>query len=859
MKKCYPLMSKVLFVLLVAMIPMIGFSQETVKKDTVKNKTSHLAPSYKYWYVQAFGGIMQFNGDLSKNLLWNFGKVNSANYNFGGSGYNYGLLVGKSFSRVMGLRLRFAHGQVQSEVNQKFVDTTYVSRWFRAFPWETDLQVTINWLNWILGYKPERVFSSYIIGGIGIDQTIGHMDNTLTGQTIGWIGQSPSGSAGQLPGVVGNSSGIAGHDLAFKASAGLGFEINIEKHWSVNPEFIWRWRSDDNMDMTIGGAKAVKKDMYSGATLGLTYKFAYAGGCIGDMDKNYSLVKYETTPPVLSEKGDSIMVTVKGSFPEKYFCPTAAMIWQPVLKWDSGQYELKPIDLKGEKVSGDGILIPYKKGGTFTYTYVFPYNPKMNTSELVVAPIAYEAKEKVILKKEDVKVKAKFVDLQSRDLAPGVIYTPTRIMNDQTTLIADHGYQKEVIVSKAGIIYFKKNKYDLDLKFGINKTDPAKAALNDLSAFLSQGWKIKNIEIDGWASPEGEETFNAGLSENRAKTANKYVIDWYQAKVKEANKDNKDKKAVKALVAAAGTDVSFAVNWHGPDWDGFLKTVQNSDFKDKAKVLNVINSAGTNLKKEQEIRNMILIYPEIEENMLPPLRRAIIKVNEYEPRFSDAELSQYAVSNPEKLKVEELLYAGTLTTDPATKLTIYANAARLFPDNWKALNNAAVANINKGNLDQALNLLTKAQGIAPNNGIIENNLGVVYAKMKDYKKADAQFKKAQQLGENTNYNQGTLQIPKGDYQKAQTLLGNATCTYNLGLAQLVAGNTAAAETTLKCAPQTPDTYYLLAIIGSRKADTKMLYDNLMKACQDPNLKAQAKGDREFYNYANTPEFQGIVK
>lgn len=852
-------MSKVLIALLVAMMPFVAFSQDTGKKDTTAAKGRNLAPSYKYWSVQAFGGLMQFNGDLSKNLMWNFGKVNSTNYNYGGSGYNYGIAVSKQFTRVMGLRLRFAHGQVQSEVDHKFVDSTYVSRWFRAFPWETDLQLTVNWLNWILGYKPERVFTSYLIGGVGLDQTIGHMDNTQTGQVIGWIGQSPDGSAGATPGVVGNSSGIAGHDLTFKTSLGLGFEINIEKHWSINPEFIWRWWSNDNMDMTKGGAAAVKNDMYSGATLGLTYKFAYAGGCIAQMEKNYSLVKYETTPAVLTEKGDSVMVTVKGSFPEKYFCPTGTMQWQPVLKYEGGQYELKPIDLKGEKVSGDGILIPYKKGGTFSYTYVFPYKPEMNTSELVVAPIAYESKDKMVLKKEDIKVKAKFVELPSRDLAPGVIYTPTRIVNDQTPLIADHGYQKEVIVSKTGIIYFKKNKYDLDLKFGINKTDPAKAALNDLAAFLSQGWKLKNIEIDGWASPEGEETFNQGLSENRAKTANKYMIDWYKGKVKEANKDNKDKKAVKALVDSAGKDVSFAVNWHGPDWDGFLKTVQASDFKDKAKILNVINSAGSNLKKEQEIRNMILIYPEIEENMLPPLRRAIIKANAYEPRFTDAELSQFAVSNPEKLKVEELLYAGTLTTDPATKLTIYNNAARLFPDNWKALNNAGVANINQGNLDPALNLLNKAAEKSPNNGIVENNLGVVYAKMKDYKKAEEKFKKAQQLGENTNYNQGVLQIPKGDYQKALTLLGNATCTYNLGLAQLVSGNTAAAETTLKCAPQTPDTYYLLAVIGARKADTKMLYDYLMKACQDPNLKAQARGDREFYSYANTPEFQGIVK
>ena len=858
MKKCYHLLSTVLIALLVAMIPLVSSAQDEAKKEETA-KVKNVAPSYNYWSVGAFGGLMQFNGDLSENLLWNFKSSKNGTYGYTGSGYNYGIAVTKQFTRVMGLRLRFAHGQLQSEVDGKYVKdqvapgNTLTSEWFRAFPFESDIQVTINWLNWILGYKPERLFSSYLIAGFGADQTIGHKVNTLTGVHEAWIGQKDKSNN------LGNTNGIGGHDLMYKASAGIGFDFNIHKHWSIPVEVIWRWRGDDLLDMTTGGAKEVKNDMYSGITLGLTYKFGYRGGCLSTMEKNYPMVKYETTPPVLSEKGDSVQVTVKGTFPEKYFCPTGVMHWQPVVKYEGGQYELKAITLKGEKVSGDGIMIPYKAGGTFTYTQVFPYKPEMATSELVVAPIAYEAKEKVVLKKEDIKTKAKFADLPERLLAPGIIYTPTRIMLDMTTMIADHGYQKEVIVSKEGVIYFKKNKYDLDLKYGINKTDPAKNALTELQNFIKQGWKLKNIEIDGWASPEGEETFNANLSENRSKTGNKYMIDWYKQQVKEANKDNKDKKAVKAMVEAAGSDVTFVMNHHGPDWNGFLQNVQASNVKDKDKILNVINSSANQLKKEQEIRNMILIYPEIEENMLPPLRRAIIKANCYEPRFTDAELSSMALNTPEKLKVEELLYAGTLTSDMDTKLKIYDNAARVYPDNWKALCNDGAVNADKGNLDKALSLLNKAAEKAPNNGLIENNLGAVYGKMKDYKKAEEHFKKAQQLGENTNYNMGVLMIPKGDYQKANTLLANATCTYNLGLAQLVSGNVAAAETTLKCAPQNPETFYLLAIIGAKKADTKMLYDNLMKACQDANLKAQAKGDREFYNYANTPEFQGIVK
>ncbi|MFH1160892.1 MAG: tetratricopeptide repeat protein [bacterium] len=852
MKKLYRNLSKVLIVLLVALVPLLAFSQAQQQEA---KKTGTKAPSYSYWSVQAFGGIMQFNGDLSKNLWINLNDTSL--------GYNFGVVVTKQFTRVIGIRARIAYGKIQSRVRGKFVydfsedapvnpDPDYIHKSFVAYPLETDLQLTVNWLNWILGSKPERLFSSYAIIGIGADQTVGHRNDLLLAKEDAWLGTKGAINSG-------NTSGINKMNVAFKVGAGLGFDFNIHKNWSINPEFYWRWQNSDVLDMTKGGSMEVVNDMYSSLTLGLTYKFGYRGGNLKEMEKRYNEVTYEVSPAVLSEKGDSVLVTVKGCFPEKYFAQKAAMYFQPVVKYDGGQVELKSMNLMGEKLTGDGTLIKYKEGGCFTYTTVFPYDPELNTSELVITPIIYEAKETIIPKKDEIKIKGKFIELPSRSLAPGVIYTPTRISDQLVTLIADHGYQKEVIDSKTGILNFPKNLYKLNLDFGLNKTDVAKQALASEDAFLQQGWKVKSIEIDGWASPEGEETFNVGLSENRAKAGNQYQIDQYKKWVKEANKDNKDKKAVKAAVDAAGSDINFVVNHHGPDWNGFLKLVQASNLKDKDKILNVINSTQDEAKKEQEIRNMILIYPEIEENLLPPLRRAEIKANLYEPRLSDQEISALAVSNPDKLKVEEILYAGTLTNDVNTKVTIYNNAAKVYPNNWKTQSNAGVANIAAGNYDKALNYLKVADGLAPNNGLITNNLGVAYVKLKDYKKAEDLFKKAKQLGENENYNLGVLMIPKGDYQKASQMLASANCDYNLGLLQLVSGNNSAAETTLKCAPQTPDTYYLLAIVGAKKGDTQMLYNYLMKACQDANLKAQAKGDREFYTYANTPEFQNIVK
>lgn len=851
MEKLTQMLSKVLIVILVSVIPFVSFSQPTPasqatqsKKEEPKGKKDG-APSYSYWYVTAFGGISQFNGDLAKNPWINLGPNLI--------GYDFGLLVGKQFSRVIGVRARIAVGKLQSRVEGKYNAEGYIWKKFIAFPVETDLNVTINWLNWILGYNPERLFSSYLIVGAGADHTSGHRTDLLTTLDDSWLG-----TKGKTNVIGSNTSGIGGLNLEFKAMAGLGFDFNINKHWSINPEILWRWRDGDVLDMTKGGVKEVKFDMYSSANIGLTYKFGYSGGNIKEMEKKYSLVKYEVIPPVLSEKCDSVTFIIKGTFPPKYFGQRVGMYFQPEMQYQGGSMALKPMNIMGEKVTGDGTMIKYKEGGTFTYTTVFPYKPELNTSELVVAPIIYEAKDKKIMKKEDIK-NAKNIQLPSRDLAPGVIYTPTRIIPDMAPLIADHGYQKEVMQSKTGILYFKINLYKLDLKFGLNKTPAAKEQRDALDAFIQQGWKIKDLNINGWASPDGQETFNIVLSENRSKTGNSYMIDQFKSWVKEKEKGNKDKKAVKAMVEAAGKDVNFVIDHHGPDWNGFIKEIQVSSLKDKDKILNVINSAGDNKKKEQEVHNMILIYPELEENLLPPLRRDEITVNLYEPKKTDEEISKLAISNPDLLKVEEILYAGTLTTDNDTKVTIYDNAARVYPENWKALNNAAYANIIKGNNDKAGNYLQKAATLAPNTGIIENNIGVIAAKNGDYKKAEAQFTKAQQLGENENYNLGVFQILKCDYQKAMTMMANAKCSYNLGLAQLVSGNTSGAISTLGCAPPTPQTYYLLAICGARSNNTKMLYDNLVKAVADPKLKEQAKGDREFYNYMNLQDFKNIVK
>ena len=104
------------------------------------------------------------------------------------------------------------------------------------------------------------------------------------------------------------------------------------------------------------------------------------------MAANYGMIKYEVTPNPLEMHGDSIIVTIRGTVPEKYMAKKAAILITPELKYNGGTYPLNPITLKGEEVSGDGIAIPYKTGGTFTVKQTIPYLQGMSASDLLATP-----------------------------------------------------------------------------------------------------------------------------------------------------------------------------------------------------------------------------------------------------------------------------------------------------------------------------------------------------------------------------------------------------------------------------------------------------------------------------------------
>ena len=152
--------------------------------------------------------------------------------------------------------------------------------------------------------------------------------------------------------------------------------------------------------------------------------------------------------------------------------------------------------------------------------------------------------------------------------------------------------------------HFKKNSAKLE------NTKANKEAAKVIADKLAEGANI-TFNLEGWASPEGEGDHNQELSENRAKAVEQAVKD--QLKKAKLNADN----------------FNINTNGNGADWsDNFLNTVQNSSIKDKDAIVNVVKglSGKSVAQKEQEIRNMINIYPELEKEILPQLRRAEVFV-----------------------------------------------------------------------------------------------------------------------------------------------------------------------------------------------------------------------------------------
>ena len=608
----------------------------------------------------------------------------------------------------------------------------------------------------------------------------------------------------------------------------------------------------------------MRKAVLNTLLVGLLVVVAASCGSIKTMQKNHNQVRYQVSPNPLEAHGDKVIVTINGNIPENYFQKNAVVYMQPILTWETGEVILSPMNLKGSKIEGNGKAIDKKTGGRFVYKDTVLYREGMENAQLTLNPVAYKAKavNEADATHSEALENPGAIQLGNVKISQGINSTSNRVDTRGDLSMAPHNYSPKTTELMSANIYFTVNLADLNWNNEQNKKNDAKRAVDNMKSYIANNSVPRQIFVNAWASPEGEESFNIGLSKKRSETTEKLVNSILDEALTERAKAENIKPAdVKKYIQDAKKDVVIQTNAKGEDWDNFIRLVEGSSLREKNTVINVVKSQPDKIRREQEIRNMSVVFRQIEEDILPILRRGEIAFNFSGVQKTDQEIAKMAVTNPDDLTFDELMYAAYLTSNYANKLAIYKSATERFGSQWEGWNNAGAVGLTLNQLDESRQYLETADKLSPNNATIKNNLALLHLALKDVQTADKYMQEAVELGnEQAMVNQAIVDIKKGNYEEAARKLDGRKCVYNLALLQLLTGNTGNAIRTLDCCmDQTAEVNYLRAVCYARLDDVPGLIKNLREATkQEPAYKYKAKNDIEFRRYISNYEFQTIV-
>ncbi len=551
-------------------------------------------------------------------------------------------------------------------------------------------------------------------------------------------------------------------------------------------------------------------------------------GCnpLKKMKNNADQVKYTVNPPVLELVGNDVAISVNGTYPAKYFNKKAIVELTPVLQSGSNELAYDTYKVQGESVTENNKVISYD-GGSFSYSSKVAYKPEFQLSELMLRATGV--------------YKSKTLDFDPYKLADGIITTCLLVQKDGKATYAADQY-----------VRITPDSYEADIKYLIQQSDVrgSETKKAEITAFTNavkaaaanERIQFTSSQLSAYASPDGPYELNDKLSKSREKTG----ADFFTKNFKAAKVDEVVKSDFLKLMATP------------EDWDGFKKLMEESNIADKQLVLRVLSMYSDPAVRDREIHNLAAAFEEIKVKILPQLRRSKMTVNVEIIGLSDQEIMAQFDSDPSKLKLEEILYAGTLTQDNNKKLSIYQAAARYYPNDYRTKNNLGVAYLNLGRTSEAKTALNDAKSVN-DNATVKNNLGVVALREGNIAAAEELFNAAGSSND-VSYNLGTIRIIQGRYADAITYFGSQV-EINAALAKLLAKQNDAALSTLNSVrSEDALVYYLKAVVGARTQNSDLLMNNLRTACsKSAALKANAAKDVEFAKYFQDSTFKSIIQ
>jgi outer membrane protein OmpA-like peptidoglycan-associated protein len=576
--------SKLLMLFVIAALPLSMMAQEGKK---------HAKPAEKYWYIQADGGLSINHGDLANynGGIWDdFDHFKRTVTPLDNLNWNAHFGIGYQFGKVIGLNLKGGYGLLSGHKHQQALvlnsDPDGRTYWNLGLDktnyLEGNLNLTFNLFN-MFNYNPRRVIN--LVPHIG----------------VGGI-YYKAGTVNQLDGddnvskVRANQKGE--RELSYTVPAGMEITFNLAPKFDLFLDYTYLFTGTDNLDQ-VAKIKSDEdkhiindKDMYGQFNLGLRVKFN--DPCdIDKMARESKKITYRVNPnPLVEGEDGNVCFDVIVTIPSEYFEKKAVMNLKPYLAYNGGQIDIDPITFVGEKVKGEGdFRVNYKEGGEFTKHYCMPYQEEMANCELKADPMFYVYDGTIYPTQDEIVKNTYYAQGATVKLADGVTEKDEYI--DQTVYDTIKGMK----AVKKLTYFYNKDKYNINDRKKLN--NEADAAFNDL---LKAG--VTEFKVEAWASPEGEEGHNNELSTNR---------------------DNAAEKQMNKLAKKAKTEITITGEGKGEDWATFIELVKNSDLKDKDAIVNNINNSSN---KQRTVKEMCSIYPQLEKDILPQLRRAEVLVDE---------------------------------------------------------------------------------------------------------------------------------------------------------------------------------------------------------------------------------------
>ena len=546
--------------------------------------------------------------------------------------------------------------------------------------------------------------------------------------------------------------------------------------------------------------------------------------CYKKMAKNQNDVQLVCTPEVLELNNGVVEADITVKFPVKYFNAKAVVKVTPVMVFEGGEVAGAAQYFQGTKIQDNYTVIDANQGGEYTMHVSFPYDARMECSQLQlraeVKCKSGKCKEFTLVnlntglvpsKAEAAVLAAGGAEAEALARTFGLV-----IAEGVNVLQSDLNYAEAMQVMESGYKNVTTEVTRANYMYAINSSNLSSKAKKseELTAFQQKAAEQKdndrikqNLYVNGYASPDGPEKFNDKLAGKRSQSG---------------------LKAVQKLLAETGLNIDAAA--YGEDWDGFKAAVAASNIQDKDLILQVLSMYSSAAEREKEIKNLASVFGALKTEVLPQLRRAQIVNTIDVTGKTDAEMVALVnAGNAAELSLEELLHIAE--AQPAVAEAALKAASSKYGD-ARAYNNLAIVLAKQGDYAGALKALDSAAKAGSKSEELNNNYALVYLAMGETDKA-AEYAK----GANAEV-KALAAAAKGEYSAAVNNLEG----YNAAIAQVQEGKLAAAKSSLN-GDQSAKADYLRAVIAAKEGNISAAKAALQSAiAKDASLAKKAAKD-----------------